>query len=95
MKYFLAIALLLCLSSSCKKDDKNQYDGYVCVWGISKVTLQRTFIRCEPREIYLCGYNQTAADNISTSNGYQHYDVTIMKNYTNWEGIPTTTCNCQ
>jgi hypothetical protein len=95
MKYFLGIAVLLCLSSSCKKDDKNQYENYSCVWGKNKATLQRMFIRCEPQEIYLCGNNQTAADNVSASKGYQHYDVSIMNNYTNWEAIPTTTCNCQ
>lgn len=89
--------LLLLLMFSCKKssNDDSGRKGYGCVYGKSKITLQREYIRCGHKEIYAAGYNQTSANSIADQNNLPREGVANMVNYTEWEFIPNEKCDCQ
>jgi hypothetical protein len=90
----LLIALLIITALSCKKDSDNGRDGYGCVYGKSKTTMLREFIRCGHKEIYKAGSNQTAANTIADQNNLPHEGVSNMVNYTEWEFSPNEKCDC-
>lgn len=93
MKTLLILALLFV---ACNKDNSTPSDlNYGCVYGVSKATHERIYIRCEPQQIYVAGYNQTAANTIAAKYGIPSYNVTIMSNFSDWEFIPNKKCDCE
>jgi hypothetical protein len=90
MKYLLLLSVILAFSCSKKSDSKSEYG---CVYGKSKETGDREYIRCSYKEIFYAGYNQEAADAIAEKHNVPHERVTDMKNYTDWEFIKDCDCN--
>ncbi len=94
----ITITCLLLLSSiffSCKKDNDGKYKNYGCIYGTSKATGERTYIRCGHREIYQSGNNQSSADIKATNLGIPKENVTVMNLYTDFEFIPNENCDCK
>lgn len=92
MKKILLAAVLTFSLFACKKD--NPLRDYGCVYGVSKSTGIRTYIRCGDKEIYNTGYNQVAADKVAAQKKIPQENVIVMKAFTNWEFIPNNKCNC-
>jgi hypothetical protein len=92
MKFSILVTLFI-FFISCKKENLDH--AKVCVYGVSKLTQKRELIMCTYREIYLAGTNQVAANNIAESLKVNYVNVSILANYTKYESVKTTDCNCK
>jgi hypothetical protein len=90
----LIIWWLTCLLVGCKKESEKNSIQYGCIYGQLKTTSPREFIACWPKEIYLAGTNQAAADAAAQKLGIQRINVAGMANYINREFVPNNNCNC-